>query len=216
MLPKVNQMIYLHIASPDEEESGIEYKTRIADSGENNYYIEIPMNEKTGKLKRLYLGEELSAYFVTEGGMKNYFNTHVTGFKEDVIRLVAVSKPDPEQVTTIQRRNFLRVAAALELAVKRSDQVRFVVMTDDVGGGGISFLTEGAWLLKSGDVLECWLLIPYKQGSVDHAKFTSEIVRVKPLESGRAQVMCKFTDITDGERQKIIRFCFERQFELRK
>jgi c-di-GMP-binding flagellar brake protein YcgR len=215
LLPKVNQTLFLQVASSDEEETKIEYKSRIADIAEDRMLIEIPLNEKTGKYKKLYLGDELSAYFLSDGGVKNFFSTHVLGFKEEVIRLIAIENPDPESITKVQRRTFLRVAAELELAIKFSN-VRFLAMTDDVGGGGISFITEGKWQLKSGDILECWLLLPYKNGTIDHANFRPEIVRVKQLESGRNQVMAKFSEITDGERQKIIRYCFERQLEFRK
>ncbi len=215
MLPKVNQTLFLQVASSDEEETKIEYKSRIADIAEDRMLIEVPLNEKTGKYKKLYLGDELSAYFLSDGGVKNFFSTHVLGFKEEVIRLIAIENPDPESITKVQRRTFLRVAAELELAIKFSS-VRFLAMTDDVGGGGISFITEGKWQLKSGDILDCWLLLPYKNGSVDHANFRPEIVRVKQLESGRNQVMAKFSEISDGERQKIIRYCFERQLEFRK
>lgn len=214
-MPKVNQTLFLQVASSDEEETKIEYKSRIADIAEDRMLIEIPLNEKTGKYKKLYLGDELSAYFLSDGGVKNYFSTHVLGFKEEVIRLIAIENPEPESITKVQRRTFLRVAAELELAIKFSN-VRFLAMTDDVGGGGISFITDGKWQLKSGDILDCWLLLPYKNGTVDHANFRPEIVRVKQLESGRNQVMAKFSEISDGERQKIIRYCFERQLEFRK
>lgn len=216
MLPKVNQTLFLQVASSDEEEAKIEYKSRIADMDDDRMMIEIPIDDKTGRLKRLFLGEELSAYFITEGGVKNYFSTHVLGFKEEVVRLVAVEKPNPESITKVQRRSFLRVAAELEISVKLSEHVRFLALTDDVGGGGISFISEGKWQLKTADILDCWLLLPYKNGSVEHASFKIEVVRVKPLETGRNQVMAKFKEITDGERQKIIRYCFERQLEFRK
>jgi len=216
MLPKVNQILYLQVASSDEEESKIEYKSRIADAGEDRLLIEVPLNERTGRFKKLYLGDELSAYFVTEGGVKNYFISHVMGFREDVIRLIEIQKPDSESITQVQRRSFLRVAAELELAIKLSEHVKFLAMTDDVGGGGISFISEGRWPVKSGDGLDCWLLLPYKNGTLEHANFKAEIVRVKPLETGRNQVMVKFSEISDGERQKIIRYCFERQLEFRK
>ncbi|MFS0722675.1 flagellar brake protein [Paenibacillus sp. 1P07SE] len=216
MLPSVNQVLYLQVASPDETEARIEYKTRIADMGDGDLLIEIPLNEATGRYKKLYLGDELSAFFVVEGGVKHYFNSHVIGFREDVVRLVAIQKPDTEQITKVQRRSFLRVAAELELAVRLTEGIKFVAATDDVGGGGISFICEGKWKLKFGDLLDSWLLIPYRNGSLDHANFKAEVVRIKPLETGRTQVMCKFAAISDGERQKIIRFCFERQLDFRK
>ncbi|RXZ76887.1 glycosyl transferase [Paenibacillaceae bacterium] len=215
MLPKVNQYVYMQVASSFEEEAAVEYRSRISEVKEQHILIEIPMNESTGKLKKLYLGDELSIYFITDGGVKNYFYSHVLGFQEDVIRLVSIQRPDPEQITKIQRRNFLRVSAELELAVKASNRMQFIAHTDDIGGGGVSYIAEGRWNVKVGDKLACWLLVPYKNGTLDHAQFESEVVRVNPLQTGRTQVMSKFVAISDGERQKIIRYCFERQLEFR-
>ncbi|KPV55489.1 glycosyl transferase [Paenibacillus sp. A3] len=216
MLPKVNQTLFIQINSIDEEEAKQEYKSRIADISDAYISMEIPMNDKSGKLKRLYPGDELSVNFITEGGVKNYFNSSVLGFSDEVIRLVLIKKPDPESITKVQRRNFLRVPAILEIAVKFSEQLQFVSLTDDVGGGGISFLCEGYVPVESGHTVECWLLVPFKNGQIEHVPFKSEIVRVKELETGKKQVMMRFSEITDRDRQKIIRYCFERQLDFRK
>ncbi|OXM88089.1 flagellar brake protein [Paenibacillus rigui] len=216
MLPKVNAILHIQVNSIDEEEAKQEYKSRIADVKDNFISMEIPINEKTGKLKRLYAGDEISAYFITDGGVKNYFTTSVTGFTDDVIRLVLIKKPEPDAITKVQRRNFLRVPAELEIAVQYSDQLKFVAVTDDVGGGGISFLCEGYVTMVTQQIVSCWLLVPFKNGQVEHVPFKGELVRIKTLETGKQQVMMRFAEITDWDRQKIIRYCFERQLEFRK
>jgi len=215
LLPKVNQMLFYQIASSDAEEAKIEYKSRIADIQNDCYHIEYPLNENTGRLKRLFLGDELSAFFLTEDGVKHYFDSHVLGFVEDAVRLVKIRIPEPDQITKVQRRNFLRVPAELEIAVKLEKHIRFVCRTDDVGGGGISFICDGKIGAKPGQELDCWLLVPYKNGTNEHVSFTGEIVRIVEMETGRKQLMVKFTSITDYERQKIIRYCFERQLDFR-
>lgn len=178
--------------------------------------MEVPLHEKSGRLKRLYQGDELNAYYLTDGGVKNYFNTSVVGFTEDTIRLVIIKKPDPKTITRVQRRSFLRVPAELEIAVKYTEQLQFVAMTEDVGGGGISFMCEGYIPLSSAAVIGCWLLVPYKNGSIEHVPFKGEIVRVKMLETGKQLAMTRFLEITDRDRQKLIRYCFERQMDFRK
>ena len=216
MLPKVNQMLYYQIATSDESEAALEYRSRIADDEGGAFLIELPISEKTGRLKRLFLGDELSVYFVSADGVKHYFDSHVLGFKEDgMLRLVKIMRPDPERMTKVQRRSFLRMSATLDLAVKLSNHERFVSQTDDVGGGGISFICDSKWNLKAESMLDCWLLIPYKNGSIEHAPFRAEVVRINELESGLNQVMLKFELITDTDRGKIIRYCFEKQLEFR-
>lgn len=215
MFPKVNDFVYLQVASADKDEANKECKSRIADLDEESFLIEVPIETVSGRIKRLHGGEELSVYFLTEGGIKNYFNTYVLGFASDVVQLIRIHKPALESITKIQRRDFLRVIAELEIAVKLKDNTRFVTYTDDVGGGGVSFLSEDNYNLTSGDVLECWLLVPYKNGSVEHVPFEAEVVRTKNLESGRWVTMLKFLNISNLERQKLIRFSFERQFDFK-
>src|SRR5690606_12525450 len=105
LLPKLNQMLHYQIASSDAEEAAVAYKSRIADDMEDGFLIEAPISEKTGRYKRLFLGDELSMHFITEDGIKNFFDSHVIGFKEDGIRLVKIRKPDPERITKVQRRS---------------------------------------------------------------------------------------------------------------
>lgn len=215
MYPKINDYLFIQIASSDAEEANIEYKSRIAETENDAFLIEIPIQENNGKLKKLFAGDELSVYYISEGGIKNYFYTHVIGFKQDVIRMVRVNKPAEESIFKIQRRSFLRVSAELELAVQLANGTRFLVHTDDVGGGGASFLADANVKLVVGSELSCWLLLSYRNGNIDHVYFKGEVVRVKPLENRRSLVMLKFNSISDSERQKIIRFCFERQFDFR-
>lgn len=215
MLPKINQTIFLQVATSDEEEAKVEYKTKIGDINDDNLLIEVPIHPHTGKLKKLFLGDELSIYFLAEGGVKNYFHSHVVGFHEDVVRLVAIHRPDESTITKMQRRSFLRVDAELELAVQLPNKRRFLVHTDDVGGGGVSFLSDPRQPIQVSDTLGCWLLINFKNGQIDHAYFKGEVVRIQQLASGRNQVMLRYIEITDSDRQKVIRFCFERQLEYR-
>ncbi|WP_379162287.1 flagellar brake protein [Paenibacillus sp. sgz5001063] len=215
MYPKINEYLYIQVASSDAAEAEVEYRSRIAELEDEAFLIEIPMQESNGKLKKLFIGDELSVHFLTEGGIKNYFNTHVVGFKEDVIRMVRIQKPDKDSIFKVQRRSFFRVNAELELAVKDSLGSRYLVRTEDIGGGGTSFLSDSKVQPEVGGKLFCWLLVPYRNGSTEHVNFEGEIVRVKTLDTGRKLVMVKFAAITDSERQKIIRFCFERQFDFR-
>lgn len=215
MYPKVNELLFINIDSANEIEANTEYKSRISDIEEQSILIEIPMQENTGRLKRLNIGDELSVYYVTETGVKHYFNTYVLGFKEDVIRMVRVRKPEPESISKIQRRTFLRVNAEVEIAVKMNDMTRFITSTVDVSGGGLSFYSESKYNLKEGDSLSCWVLVNYKNGSVEHVPLNAEIVRILNQQQNRNIVMLKFKDISDMDRQKLIRFCFERQFDFR-
>jgi c-di-GMP-binding flagellar brake protein YcgR len=214
LLPKVNQILYMRVNSIDKAEAQEELKARIADVLDEHVLIEIPLHVKTGKMKRLYAGDELSAYYIDEVGVMNYFVTSVLGFREKVLKLVVLKKPELEAINKVQRRNFIRVPAELKIAVKVSEVVQFIGYTDDVGGGGISFLCKKNIPIQVNNEADCWLLVPFKNGKVDHANFKAELVCVKPTETDQQLVMLRIIDISDRERQKIIKYCFERQLEI--
>jgi c-di-GMP-binding flagellar brake protein YcgR len=216
LLPAINQHLFIQVASMDDEESQHEYKSRISDIRDTFIAIEVPISVKTGRLKRLVAGDQISAHYITEGGVKNFFNTEVLGLREDVIKLVLIKPPELESITRVQRRNYLRVPAELEIAVKLQDKLQIIGVTDDVSGGGLSFICDGHYPFKSREIVTCWLLLSYKAGTIEHMPFHAEIVRIKPLETGKQLLMCSYTDIAEHERQKVIRYCFERQFDLRK
>jgi c-di-GMP-binding flagellar brake protein YcgR len=216
MNPKINQYLYIQVESIDEEESRQEYKSRIADIHEKYFAIEVPLNEKTGRLKKLVKGDALSAYYISEEGVKNFFHSNVLGSKEDNIKQYIIERPDLDSITKVQRRNYLRVPAELEVAVQITENIQFVALTDDLSGGGLSFICDGVYTLQADQEISGWLLLNYKNDTVEHAQYKGNIIRVKKLETGRQLVMLNFTEITNAERQRIIRYCFERQFELRK
>ena len=89
------------------------------------------------------------------------------------------------------------------------------MLTEDIGGGGLSIYIEPDVKVQEEQKLKCWLLVPYRNGAIDHVQFEAEVVRIKKLESGRELGMLKFSQITDSERQKVIKFCFERQLDYR-
>ena len=108
------------------------------------------MQQGSSRLKRLYFGEELSISYITEDGVRHYFNTYVTGFEEDVVRLVRIRKPLPDDISKIQRRSFLRVHANLELAIQAEDLTRAVGLTEDIGGGDCPYMENTTSRLRRG------------------------------------------------------------------
>jgi c-di-GMP-binding flagellar brake protein YcgR len=213
LLPKINQTLYIQTETDTEP---LTLRSRVADEDNQNIYIEIPLDEKSRKMYRTQTGEKLQVYFFTQEGVKHLFSSTVTGYRKDAVNLVAIRKPELEEITKDQRRSYLRVEANLELAVRIGEKLRFLAITEDVGGGGVSFTCERNRPIVQNGVLTCWLLLNYKGGTIAHAKFEGEVVRVLPIESDKNLIMMRFQEIADSDQQKIIRFCFERQLDNRK
>jgi len=214
---KINQIIWIQIASLDEEENKKQYKSRIADMNETSFAIEIPLDPSSGKLKRLDPRDQLSVSFVTEDGVKQFFETEMLERGKDGIHLYYLRRPEPDAITRIQRRSFLRVPARLEIACRLGSNLSFIALTEDVGGGGVSIICDDHLPIKNNDILSCWLLLPFRNGQIEHVPFHAEVMRTKRLEGrDKQQLMMRFANIANAEQQKVIRYCFERQLENRK
>lgn len=213
MYPKTNDMLFMQPVSL-EAASENEYRSRISEIEENSLLTELPI--RAGRMSRLPLGEELSVYHMTEDGVKYYFTAHVLGYENDMISLMRISKPLPGDISKVQRRHYLRVPAKVEIAV-RTPELHFTAVTSDLGGGGLCFTDVSEHSFQMNQELSGWILLSYKSGGVDHVPFSGEVRRVKEPESGRNRntVSVHFTRITDMERQKVIRYCFERQLDFR-
>jgi len=55
----------------------------------------------------------------------------------------------------------------------------------------------------------------YRNGQSDTASFVGRVIRLEDMDQIRQKVMCNFEEITEPERQKVIRYCLERQLEFR-
>lgn len=216
MLPKINQICYIELASNENRASGEILRSRVADVDDEHLYIEIPLDENSRRLYKSQIGERFVIFYMTQDGMKNFFETTVTGFRKEVVGLVALRKPDPEQIAKEQRRNYLRVEANLELAVNVPGKMKFLTLTEDIGGGGISFLCDKKRSIDVGEKLDCWLLINYRNGSLAHAHFEAEVVRMVSISDKKNLLMLRINQIAEVEQQKIIRYCFERQLDMRR
>ncbi|WP_019005502.1 flagellar brake protein [Cohnella laeviribosi] len=216
MLPKVNQTMFIQPVREQGDGDSSTLRSRLADADEHSLYIEVPLVEGTGRLYRTEIGERLRVFYFTAEGVRHQFATQVTGYREEAVKLVALQKPEPDAIARDQRRSFLRADAQLEVAIRIGERLRFVALTEDVGGGGLSFRCERKYPIAPRLKLNGWLLIPYRSGAVTHANFDAEVVRFEPAEPNHYNVMVQFTHIPDSERQKIIRYCFERQLDLRK
>ncbi|WP_200965159.1 flagellar brake protein [Insulibacter thermoxylanivorax] len=214
MLPAIGQMITLQVISADEREASLTFKSRLADEDEQSLWIEAPFDNQ-GQLKQLYKGNALSISYVTSG-VKFYFSTHVTAErKENGIILFAIEKPAQDDITKVQRRAFLRVKAQLEVAATLAGNRRLLAVTEDISGGGLSMIADRDIGLRAGDPLECWVLLPFRNGKIEHIPLKGTVVRSENRDQGPF-ITIKYTQISEADRQKIVQYCFDRQLELRK
>lgn len=211
MLPNVNQIVHISL----DKVENINYKARVADIAKDTISVELPISLDSGETKLISNGTILNVWYSSNDLGQFSFATKVIGYRQDKIPLLLLEKPS--DFTRIQRRDYIRVPTFLETSYKykgtNSDTWQ-LVKTTDISGGGIQFSIPYSKNNIDREI-EGWLIVPLKNGSIEHIKYNGKILR-ETNNNRETLISVQFTDIDEKMREKIIRYCFEKQVELRK
>jgi c-di-GMP-binding flagellar brake protein YcgR len=212
LYPTINQVTELLIKIDGETKS---YTTRIADIGDDYVKIEIPFKAGTSNLISLPTGTKIVVSYSFSKGQFS-FETQVLHTQDDNIPLFVLKKPDIGNIERLQRRNYLRVPVEAEISVQTVTD-KFTSYTEDVSGGGVSLYCNEDLKLNSNEPCQCILILHFRNGSVSQVSFTGKVVRIKKTSGKMLQwISIKIDRIADSDQQKIIRFCFEKQIDMKK
>jgi c-di-GMP-binding flagellar brake protein YcgR len=120
----------------------------------------------------------------------------------------------PQDLKKVQLRSFVRIGAIIpiELKILTDDEEPMVLAatSKDISGGGIQVITKKP--LHHYHKIAVTMDIP-DQGKI---AVSGEVVRVEEqTERGVFWISIKFTEIAEKDRDKIIKYVFKRQLELR-
>ncbi|MDD9148643.1 MULTISPECIES: flagellar brake protein [unclassified Sporolactobacillus] len=194
------------------------YRCRIMDVAPDAVTIDYPVDEKDDRTPVFMNGTPFTANYVENGGaycFKTVFLHRVAG----KIPMMLLKYGGADSIEKIQRRNFVRVEANLDIAVHSVNGGfrPFSTLTSDIGGGGTLINVPEHHEIHEEDEVDIWLCLPMASGENIYQKLEGKVVRIftdKKTRTERASIQFKFSG--DRERQPIIRFCFEKQLEERK
>lgn len=214
MLPNINQLIFISL----DNSENFTLKTRVADINQGKLAIELPIDKETGKLKIIPPGSRIKVWYVFDDQGQFTFETGVIELIKGKVPLLILEQP--QKFERLQRRDYLRVSASLETAIKLSGNKEGkstwrVVRTIDISGGGMQFLMPYSGIKLNQNIIG-WIAIPYKNGSIEHVNFEGKVTRVsQPNEDSNIYLISiQFIVIHENMREKIIRFCYEKQVEI--
>lgn len=214
-------MIRLNPVTNDEEKRQQVYKSRVADIDEKFIAIDMPSNETEGHVGFFYVGTAWRVSYNGADGSFIDFQTEVVGKRVENVPLILLRKVEKHEIHRLQRRSYIRLDVKAEIAVKTLDHeppYHFLAVTEDLSGGGLSFTCDPSLQLKAEEQLELWMALPNRGGVVTHAYAIGQITRTTPPDGEREGqlVSVKFVDISESDRSKVMRSCFDKQVELRK
>ncbi|MEE1132739.1 MAG: flagellar brake domain-containing protein [Caryophanon sp.] len=198
---------------PVVNERNERYRCKLVENEEHAFYIDYPINVLTRKTAFLIDGTQMKVTLV-EGESSYVFVSEVLGRKNVGIPMIALKQPEPEEIMKLQRREFVRVQTAVDVALKVDDKF-YQLTTDDISAGGVAVILKGYEQLEEDMTVEATVVLPFSNGDLHYVMTESKIVRIFERE-GVKIASVQFVEPLDVDQQYIVRFCFERQILLRK
>ncbi|NRG43809.1 flagellar brake domain-containing protein [Bacillus sp. CRN 9] len=199
----------------DNEEK---YKCEIIAICDQQLHVSYPVNIETNKTTFLLEGTQAKCMVLSKREGLFSFDCEVTGREKKNIPVIKLSYSDKEIMVKMQKREFVRVDAAVDVAVHPigNQFAPFVTVTEDISAGGIAIRVKNPFSYLAGMSFITWLVLPMKDGQFHYVKTECEVVRLRAVNELKSVLSLKFKAVPSDVRQKLIRFCFERQLTLMK
>src|SRR5699024_6789760 len=192
-------------------------KCKMIEISDDYIIIDIPINTRTGKTAFVSDGTYFIATFIDEYSNVYQFNTKIIKKIKRNIPGYFLYRPKEEEITRIQRRQYVRVNADVDVAVHSLDNYfpAFTTVTSDISGGGLSIIIPQDVVLSG--LTECSLyFVLNNSGKYEYINVKGEITRIHRKQSEIHTASIQFLEMETESRQKVIRFCFQKQREERR
>lgn len=208
---KIGTMLILE---PTYTERVERFRCKVVEQKDGVIYIDYPINTITKKTAFLIDGAQFRVTFNDESKQSFAFNTEVLGRKKGNIPMIMLTCPPDEEFIKIQRREFVRVETPVDVAVEYDNRFTQLV-ADDISAGGVLLALQGSINFKIGDEVRLTIVLPYTNKEIRYVQ-TNALVVTTFERNNRTLASVQFTDTDDIDKQYIVRFCFERQLQIRK
>lgn len=196
----------------DFTESSEQYKSKVVDHGDGYVMIDYPTHIETGKTAIFMDGTQLLISFVVKN-VSFAYRAEVVGRVKKEIPMLKLTYPGDDQLVKIQRREFVRVETAIDVAVDFGGFFRQFV-AEDISAGGIALNIGHDDSFEGSESVELTIVLPFANNDIKYIRTEAKAVRIWEKD-GRRIASMQFNNIDNVDRQNVIRFCFERQLQAR-
>lgn len=202
---KENQLIEIEVDIDSGEKTFL--PSRIEEVVDNYLHVSAPIYR--GGIMPLRTGQTLKIRMNYKNNTYSFY-TLVVGRKWNIVPLIIIKKPN--QFVKIQRREFLRLPVAVPVKYRLAGENTefYDGVTVDISGGGALLSTQ--YPIEAGQTLEMEINLPNREPVFCRA----QVIRLleKITSKGKAnKAALVFEEISEGKRDKIINFIFEKQRE---
>jgi c-di-GMP-binding flagellar brake protein YcgR len=193
------------------------YRCKVIEETQHYLVVDYPINIHNNRTTYIPVGTSVSISFIDNKAVYQ-FKSKIQSKINSKIPALVIPYPDKKEMQRIQRRNFVRVKTSVDIAIHsvKNEFQAFTNVTSDISGGGLSFTIQEDKLLEVGDQINLYIVLPMASGDFQYLTLNGEIVYIKKLKNILHRASVKFNNITTKEQQLIVRYCFEKEREIRK
>lgn len=212
---EVGTSITLRLSSNLKTDGQDIYRCKIIDRDDRYLYIDYPINVNTKKVVFVPVNEYVVVNYVVNG-VANEFISTIAKRVELTVPALAINLPEEEEIKRIQRREFVRVETAVDVAMHfpKSSYTPIISVTYDISGGGAAVIMPPNIKMAQEQDVKLYLVLHSLSLGYEYIKIDAEIVRFHTIEKVNI-VSLKFNFVSNQEQQKIIHYCFDKQREDR-
>lgn len=212
----------LSLEKVDDNNEIISYRSRIVEVDDTYWYIDYPVNEKTGKVTFVLDGVKFAAWFVGAKDQAVYrFFTEVLERVYKEIPMLKIKKPMAGEMNRIQRRQYVRVETAVNVACHpKNEEIfkPFVTVSEDISAGGMSlFIPKNSFVEENAEI-NLFFALNYSDGSITYFEQKAKVIRTSKMKGveHKKRASIEFIDIDEKTRQTLVHFCFQQQLKMKK
>ncbi|HET7656720.1 MAG TPA: flagellar brake domain-containing protein [Bacillales bacterium] len=204
----------LYLQQGDEQ-----YRSRIVEMNDLQFFIDLPVDIVTHRTREMSEGTSFQVSFIDDDSGIYKFSSNIVGRKLGRVPMLIIERPDVSKLVRTQRREYLRIDSEVDVAVhpKVERFHAFTTTSVDLGGGGMAIKLPKHHGLKENMEIYCWLVLTKQSGDSDYLFLTCKVLRIFKPEYGLNEfASIGFVSVKEKEQQMIIRYCFEKQLDLKK
>lgn len=212
---EIGQALELLIKDTESNQMA-EYRCKIIGIDQNFIFIDYPIHKDTQRTTYFPNGTNLLATYMDKDKNLFQFLTKIKKRLTLTMPALAIDIPEKTKIKQIQRREYVRVMTAIDIAIHPTDQsfTPFTSVTNDISGGGVSIVIPPKVKLKKGQKTNLSLVL-HMSSEIKYIDLQGEVIQIYHLKNNSQTASIKFDSITEQVRQTIIQFVFEKQREAR-
>lgn len=191
------------------------YRCKLVEKNEHYLFIDYPIEIRTNKTAYLPKGTHFSAEYIGKDQSVYAFHTEIVEKVKLNVPTLAIHFPGKDNLKRIQRREYVRIETAVDIAIHGSNHP-FTTVTYDISGGGMSVIIPSGKIIEEQEKVNIWLVLQMYSGIYQYVTASTEVIRVKQSKDSANTASLKIVSITKPARQNIVQYCFEQQREARK